>query len=122
MLQFEKIICPEEEDPRLWNDFKLYQELLSALAPDLCSLLYNGKLDREAIQDCASFLNATVARKRDRNINLWAVLLYFMLVINYMFQAQNLGQGFAASTMMLVSVTIILIPWAYLEFGGKKRG
>ncbi|MEJ6404123.1 carbohydrate ABC transporter permease [Yoonia sp. 2307UL14-13] len=43
-------------------------------------------------------------------------------VINYMFRAQNLGQGFAASTMMLVSVVIILIPWAYLEFGGKKRG
>jgi glucose/mannose transport system permease protein len=43
-------------------------------------------------------------------------------VINYMFQAQNLGQGFAASTMMLVSVAIILIPWAYLEFGGKKHG
>ena len=42
-------------------------------------------------------------------------------VINYMFQAQNLGQGFAASTMMLLSVVIILIPWAYLEFGGKKR-
>jgi glucose/mannose transport system permease protein len=38
-----------------------------------------------------------------------------------MFQAQNLGQGFAASTMMLLSVVIILIPWAYLEFGGKKR-
>ncbi|MEP5759264.1 MAG: sugar ABC transporter permease [Litoreibacter sp.] len=43
-------------------------------------------------------------------------------VINYMFKAQNLGQGFAASTMMLISVIIILIPWAYLEFGGKKRG
>ncbi len=43
-------------------------------------------------------------------------------VINYMFRAQNLGQGFAASTMMLVSVAIILIPWAYLEFGGRKRG
>ncbi|SEW45655.1 glucose/mannose transport system permease protein [Cognatiyoonia koreensis] len=43
-------------------------------------------------------------------------------VIDYMFQAQNLGQGFAASTMMLCSVVIILIPWAYLEFGGKKRG
>ncbi len=43
-------------------------------------------------------------------------------VINYMFRAQNLGQGFAASTMMLLSVAIILIPWAYLEFGGKKRG
>ncbi|WP_299144307.1 sugar ABC transporter permease [uncultured Tateyamaria sp.] len=43
-------------------------------------------------------------------------------VINYMFRAQNLAQGFAASTMMLLSVVIILIPWAYLEFGGKKRG
>ncbi|PHQ85012.1 MAG: sugar ABC transporter permease [Thalassobium sp.] len=43
-------------------------------------------------------------------------------VINYMFQAQNLAQGFAASTMMLLSVIIILIPWAYLEFGGKKNG
>lgn len=43
-------------------------------------------------------------------------------VIEYMFRAQNLGQGFAASTMMLLSVVIILIPWAYLEFGGRKRG
>ena len=43
-------------------------------------------------------------------------------VIELMFRAQNLGQGFAASTMMLCSVGIILIPWAYLEFGGRKRG
>ena len=45
-----------------------------------------------------------------------------MYVYDYMFQAQNLGQGFAASTMMLMSVLIVLIPWAYLEFGGKTRG
>lgn len=45
-----------------------------------------------------------------------------MYVYDYMFQAQNLGQGFAASTMMLVSVLIVLIPWAYLEFGGKRNG
>lgn len=45
-----------------------------------------------------------------------------MYVYAYMFQAQNLGQGFAASTMMLLSVLIVLIPWAYLEFGGKKHG
>jgi len=43
-------------------------------------------------------------------------------VINFMFQAQNLAQGFAASTMMLVSVAIILIPWAYIELGGRKHG
>ena len=45
-----------------------------------------------------------------------------MYVYDYMFQAQNLGQGFAASTMKLLSVLIVLIPWAYLEFGGKKHG
>ena len=43
-------------------------------------------------------------------------------VYDYMFLAQNLGQGFAASTMMLVTVAIIVIPWAYLEVGGRKRG
>jgi len=42
-------------------------------------------------------------------------------VYDFMFRAQNLGQGFAASTMMLLSVAIIVVPWAYLEFGGKKR-
>ncbi|KJZ18997.1 sugar ABC transporter permease [Loktanella sp. S4079] len=43
-------------------------------------------------------------------------------VMTAMFGGQNLGQGFAASTMMLVTVVIILVPWAILEFGGKKRG
>lgn len=42
-------------------------------------------------------------------------------VYDYMFQGQNLGQGFAASTMMLLAVAIVVIPWAMLEFGGKKR-
>ena len=42
-------------------------------------------------------------------------------VYQVMFYAQNLGQGFAASTMMLLSVIIIVIPWAYLEFSGKRR-
>lgn len=43
-------------------------------------------------------------------------------VMTAMFGGQNLGQGFAASTMMLLSVVIILVPWALLEFGGRKRG
>jgi glucose/mannose transport system permease protein len=42
-------------------------------------------------------------------------------VYDTMFLAQNLGQGFAASTMMLVTVMIVVVPWAYLEFGGKRR-
>ena len=43
-------------------------------------------------------------------------------VYDTMFLKQNLGQGFAGSTMMLLSVLIVLVPWAYLEFGGKKSG
>jgi glucose/mannose transport system permease protein len=41
-------------------------------------------------------------------------------VYEYMFKAQNLAQGFAASTMMLLSVAIIIVPWAYYEFGRRK--
>jgi len=43
-------------------------------------------------------------------------------VYDYMFRAQNLGQAFAASTMMLIAVLTVVIPWAYMEFGGKKHG
>jgi len=43
-------------------------------------------------------------------------------VYDYMFGGQNLGQGFAASTMMLLSVLVVLIPFAILEFGERKRG
>jgi glucose/mannose transport system permease protein len=42
-------------------------------------------------------------------------------VYDAMFTAQNLGQGFAASTMMLLTVVIVIIPWAILEFGGSKK-
>jgi len=41
-------------------------------------------------------------------------------VYNYMFAAGNIGQGLAASTMMLVTVIIILIPWIYIEFRPKR--
>ncbi|MFK7855942.1 MAG: carbohydrate ABC transporter permease [Granulosicoccus sp.] len=42
-------------------------------------------------------------------------------VYDKMFLSQNLGQGFAASTMMLVMVFIILVPYAYLQYGGQSR-
>lgn len=43
-------------------------------------------------------------------------------VYDYMFRAQNLGQAFAGSTMMLLAVLTVVVPWAYMEFGSKKRG
>jgi glucose/mannose transport system permease protein len=42
--------------------------------------------------------------------------------MDMMFRNQNLGQGFAASTMMLLFVMIILIPWAVYEYREKRRG
>ena len=42
-------------------------------------------------------------------------------VYDTMFRNNNLGQSFAASTMMLMTVALIVIPWAILEFGGKER-
>lgn len=42
-------------------------------------------------------------------------------VYDYMFTANNIGQGLAASTIMLVTVVIIVIPWAFLEFGGRRK-
>lgn len=41
-------------------------------------------------------------------------------VYDYMFGRGSLGQGLAASTVMLTTVLIILIPWGYMEFGEKK--
>lgn len=42
-------------------------------------------------------------------------------VYQYMFTGGNIGQALAASTMMLLTVMIIIVPWAYLEFGGRGR-
>lgn len=41
-------------------------------------------------------------------------------VYDYMFGRASLGQGFAASTVMLTTVLIILIPWGYMEFREKR--
>ena len=42
-------------------------------------------------------------------------------VYDYLFARGNLGQGLAASTVMLGTVLIILIPWMYLEFGNRRQ-
>ena len=34
----------------------------------------------------------------------------------------SFGQAMIMGLMLVLSVLIVLIPWAYLEFGGKKNG
>lgn len=42
-------------------------------------------------------------------------------VYEFMFRRANLGQGLAASTIMLTTVLIVLIPWVLMEFREGKR-
>lgn len=87
LLQFSALQANDDADPQLYPRWLMIRELLSALTPDFSSLLYNDRLDSEAIQDCAAFLQAAIGRKRDRNANMWGILLYFMLLLNMMFQS-----------------------------------
>lgn len=41
-------------------------------------------------------------------------------VYDFMFGRSNLGQALAASTIMLITVLIILIPWAYIAYAEKR--
>lgn len=41
-------------------------------------------------------------------------------VFDFMFQRSNLGQALAASTVMLATVFIFLVPWALIEFRQKR--
>jgi glucose/mannose transport system permease protein len=42
-----------------------------------------------------------------------------MYIYEYMFVA-NLSQGLAASVVLLVTVAIIVVPWAFWEFGRRR--
>jgi glucose/mannose transport system permease protein len=42
-------------------------------------------------------------------------------VFDHMFARANVGQGLAASTIMLLTVLIILVPWMYYEYGSRSR-
>ena len=86
LFEFAALEAGDDVDPNLYDQWMMVRELMSALTIDFTTLHILGKIDREAIQDCAAFLQKAVARKRDRNANMWAILLYFMLVINMMSQ------------------------------------
>ncbi|KAL3922991.1 MAG: hypothetical protein SGPRY_004364, partial [Prymnesium sp.] len=70
MITFDSLKYPEEADPNLYSEWVVCRELLSALTPDFASILWDGKRDREAIKDCAAFLQRAIGRKRDRNANI----------------------------------------------------
>ena len=87
-IRFDKLLAQGVEDPCLYTDWNNCKELISALAPDFATLtLENGQLDDMAIKDCAKFMQMAVGKQRDRNANLWGMLLYFMVQIRLLFQS-----------------------------------
>ena len=104
LIQFNALQTSDDTNSDLYNEWVMCQELLSSLLPDFSSLLVNGKLDRHAIQDCAKFLQKALGKQRDRNLNLWGMLLYFMLILNSMFQCEKQDQ-ISVFDWMLKSVT-----------------
>ena len=64
-----------------WEDCK---EVISCLLPDLYSMLVDGKLDKEALNDCATFVNEVSGHVYDRNSNCHGYLLYYMINLDVM--------------------------------------
>ena len=104
---FKALKVPDDhvDDPLLYSEYATARKLASCLAPDMAQIgLWNGSLDREAIQDWASYLQAALGKKRDRNLNEWAKIAYIMSLLNYAFGASNSKQV-AMVDWMMVTVT-----------------
>tara|TARA_B100000965_G_scaffold307427_1_gene266370 strand:+ start:1729 stop:5412 length:3684 start_codon:yes stop_codon:yes gene_type:complete len=67
------------------------KNLLSCLQPDLEQLLWNDKLDREALQDCTTFMNKATRQVYSRNANIWGFALYYMLMMEGLTQSDTVG-------------------------------
>lgn len=52
-------------------------------------MLYNGKLDREVIGDCVTFLYQAVGVTTDRRTATWGWLLYYFLMVSWIAQAES---------------------------------
>lgn len=66
------------------DDWERYKKLSSCLMPDLETLLVDHKLDREALNDCCTFMNRATGEVYARNANLWGFLLYYMLLLEFL--------------------------------------
>ena len=77
-----------ESAPRQ-QEWKAAKELLSCLQPDLEEILYQGKLDREAMADWCDFMNRATSTVYSRNANLWGFEGYYMTMLDAMCQGDT---------------------------------
>jgi len=84
--ELDASLVDEVNSGEIYANWLHARQLISACALDLETILFNGKLDKFAMQDSAQFVHALVGRKRDRNMNMWGILLFYMLNLNAMMQ------------------------------------
>ena len=88
VIEFEPLEDSETKDVDRWAELKY---TFSAIAPDIHDLflMRDGKLNKQALDDCANYLEQLTETKRDRGTNLWAQMLYAMLILDYCFDGRN---------------------------------
>ena len=69
------------------NQWSAMKKAVSCLLPDFATILHNGELDKEALNDCCTFMNECSGVLFNRNSNLWGFLLYYLLNLNFLAQA-----------------------------------
>jgi len=70
---FAHAVAAREHSGGDGEEWKACKSLLSALLPDLTTLLHEGRLDSLAMNDCCTFMNTVISQTYSRNANGWAL-------------------------------------------------
>lgn len=83
MILFAPLMSSDNGGNSISEAFRALQELSSSLLPDMASIMFNGHLDGEAIQDCGRWVGIAIGKVRDRSAQNWGLLIYFMLALTF---------------------------------------
>lgn len=86
LILFAPLMASDAGGESISESFRALQELSSSLIVDFASIMFNGHLDAEAIQDCARWIGTAIGRARDRSAQNWGLLTYYMLALTFMAQ------------------------------------
>jgi hypothetical protein len=102
-------VADGQDDPQLYENYQNCRKLMSSLMVDLQLVgLWNGKLDKEAMQDWSRYLQTALGKKRDRNLNEWAKLGYILSLLTTLFQGagNDMAQLFVRTWKRCVSAAL----------------
>ena len=89
MILFAPLRSTDDGGEHIQENFRALMEISSSLLGDFSSMLYNGHLDGEAIQDCGRWIGTSCGKVRDRSSQNWGLLVYFFIGIIMMFQGSS---------------------------------